>query len=273
LETDLRRAVERNEFRLYYQPIVSFQTGKMYGFEALIRWHHPEKNLVSPMEFIPVAEETGLIIPIGRWVLREACRQMKQWHAMYPELSPLTVSVNLSGKQLSQPDLIQDIKTILQETDLDPSFLELEITESVIMENAEYAADMLSQLRDLRVQINVDDFGTGYSSLSYLHRFPVNNLKIDQSFVSRIGIDEENSEIISTILTLARNLGMDVIAEGVETKEQLYHLQALGCEQGQGYYFSVPVDHENASALIETMGAIVGPGPLVVPGRRLRKKK
>ncbi len=257
LETDLRRAVERNEFLLYYQPIVSFQTGKMYGFEALIRWNHPERNMVSPMEFIPVAEETGLIIPIGRWVLREACKQMKEWHVMYPELSPLTVSVNLSGKQLSQPDLIQDIKTILQETELDPSFLELEITESVIMENAEYAADMLSQLRDLRVQINVDDFGTGYSSLSYLHRFPVNNLKIDQSFVSRIGVDEENSEIISTILTLARNLGMDVIAEGVETKEQLHHLQALGCEQGQGFYFSVPVDNEKASALIETMGAIV----------------
>ena len=274
LETDLRRAVERNEFRLFYQPIVSFQTGQMYGFEALIRWIHPEKNIVSPAEFIPVAEETGLIIPIGRWVLREACRQMKDWQSTYPDLPPLTISVNLSGKQLSQPDLIHDIKTILSETDLDPSFLELEITESVIMENAEHAADMLSQLRDLRVQINVDDFGTGYSSLSYLHRFPVNNLKIDQSFVSRIGIDEENSEIIGTILTLARNLGMDVIAEGVETKEQLVHLQDLGCEQGQGYYFSVPVDHQGASLLIENMGSILAPGPLTVPaGRRVRAVK
>jgi diguanylate cyclase (GGDEF)-like protein len=276
LETDLRRAVERNEFRLYYQPIVSFHSGKVYGFEALIRWLHPEKNIISPAEFIPIAEETGLIIPIGRWVLREACRQMKEWQQSYPNLPPLTVSVNLSGKQLSQPDLIQDIKSILNETELDPSYLELEITESVIMENAEHAADMLAQLRALRVQINVDDFGTGYSSLSYLHRFPVNNLKIDQSFVSRIGVDEENSEIISTILTLARNLGLDVIAEGVETKEQLNHLQDLGCEQGQGYYFSVPVDHKGAAMLIENMESIESPGPLIIPAagaRRVRSAK
>ncbi|HSE40971.1 MAG TPA: EAL domain-containing protein [Acidobacteriota bacterium] len=276
LETDLRRAVERNEFRLYYQPIVSFHSGKVYGFEALIRWLHPEKNIISPAEFIPIAEETGLIIPIGRWVLREACRQMKEWQHAYPNLPPLTVSVNLSGKQLSQPDLIQDIKSILSETGLDPSYLELEITESVIMENAEHAAEMLAQLRALRVQINVDDFGTGYSSLSYLHRFPVNNLKIDQSFVSRIGVDEENSEIISTILTLARNLGLDVIAEGVETKEQLVHLQDLGCEQGQGFYFSVPVDHKGAAMLIENMESIESPGPLIIPAggaRRVRSAK
>lgn len=250
LETDLRRAVEREEFRLYYQPIVEFITGRIEGFEALIRWQHPERNIVSPSEFIPIAEENGLIIPIGRWVIREACRQLKQWHEQMPTDPPLTLSVNLSGKQLSRADLIDEIKAALKETGLDPSTLKLEITESVIMENAEHAVEMLLQLRALNVQINVDDFGTGYSSLSYLHRFPINTLKIDRSFVNRIGEQNENSEIIGTILTLARNLGMDVIAEGVETGEQLARLRALGCGHGQGYYFSVPLDNDAAFKLV-----------------------
>ncbi|HSP06734.1 MAG TPA: PAS domain S-box protein, partial [Acidobacteriota bacterium] len=187
LETDLRKAIEREEFRLYYQPIVEFSTGRIEGFEALIRWMHPERNIIAPSEFIPVAEENGLIIPIGRWAIREACQQLKKWQTQFPDVPPLSVSVNISGKQLSRPDLIDEIKTVLTETAIDPSTLKLEITESVIMENAEYAVEMLLQLRALNVQLNVDDFGTGYSSLSYLHRFPVNTLKIDRSFVSRIG--------------------------------------------------------------------------------------
>jgi EAL domain-containing protein (putative c-di-GMP-specific phosphodiesterase class I) len=250
LETDLRRAVERQEFRLYYQPIVNVQTLRIQGFEALVRWQHPHRGLLPPSELIPVAEETGLIVPIGRWVLQEACRQMQEWHKEYPTDSPLRISVNLSGKQLSQPDLIQDVYRVLQETRLEADCLTLEITESVIMENAETAASMLAQLRELDVHLHIDDFGTGYSSLSYLHRFPVNTLKVDRSFVNRIGIDDENTEIVKTILTLAKNLGMDVIAEGVETHEQLTHLRKLGCHFAQGYLFSVPVDPEQARLLI-----------------------
>ena len=255
LETDLRRALDREEFRLYYQPIVEFSSGRIEGFEALIRWQHPERNIIPPSEFIPVAEENGLIIPIGRWAIREACRQLKIWQQQFPIDPPLSVSVNISGKQLSRPDLVDEIKAALKETGIDPSTLKLEITESVIMENAEYAVEMLLQLRALNVQLNVDDFGTGYSSLSYLHRFPVNTLKIDRSFVSRIDAKSENSEIIGTILTLAKNLGMSVIAEGVETDEQLQRLYSLGCLEGQGFLFSVPLDGESvAKLLIESEG-------------------
>lgn len=251
LETDLRRAIEREEFRLYYQPIVSFSSRRIEGFEALIRWQHPERNIIPPSEFIPVAEENGLIIPIGRWAIREACRELQKWQTQFPVNPPLTVSVNISGKQLSRPDLVDEIKVVLNETGIDPSTLKLEITESVIMENAEFAVEMLLQLRALEVQLNVDDFGTGYSSLSYLHRFPVNTLKIDRSFVSRIGLKNENSEIISTILTLAKNLGMDVIAEGVETGEQMDRLYELGCYQGQGFLFSVPLDQDSVVKLLQ----------------------
>lgn len=250
LETDLRRAIDRHEFRIHYQPIVSLFSGRINGFEALVRWQHPDRGLVSPTEFIPVAEETGLMIPIGWWVLREACRQMHVWQVQFPANPPLTISVNLSGKQFSQPDLSEQIKQILQETSLDPRTLKLEITESVIMENAESATIMLSQLQTLGVQLYMDDFGTGYSSLSYLHRFPIDILKIDRSFVSRMGVDDENLEIVRTIMTLAHNLGMNVTAEGVETAEQLALLRALKCEYGQGYLFSKPVDGEAAGALI-----------------------
>lgn len=250
LETDLRRAVERQEFRLFYQPIVNLRTLRIQGFEALVRWQHPHRGLLPPSELIPVAEETGLIVPIGRWVLQEACRQMQEWHTEFPTEFPLSISVNLSGKQLSQPDLIQDVYRVLQETHLEADSLTLEITESVIMENAETAASMLAQLRELDVHLHIDDFGTGYSSLSYLHRFPVNTLKVDRSFVNRIGVDDENTEIVKTILTLAKNLGMDVIAEGVETHEQLKHLRTLGCHYAQGFLFSMPVDSDHAKLLI-----------------------
>ena len=248
LENDLRREVERNEFLVYYQPIIALETNRITGFEALLRWQHPERGLISPAEFIPLAEETGLIFEIGRWVLNEACRQTQQWQQLGPR--QLKISVNLSSKQFSLPNLIDQIKETLTATQLDPHCLELEITESVVMENAEAAATMLKQLRALGVHLSIDDFGTGYSSLSYLHRFPVSTLKIDRSFIGRMGAAGENSEIVRTIITLANNLGMQVIAEGIETEAQLAQLRALKCAYGQGYLFSRPVDAEQATALL-----------------------
>ncbi|MGB7925107.1 MAG: EAL domain-containing protein [Pyrinomonadaceae bacterium] len=250
LETDLRRAVDRQEFFLNYQPIVSLETGAIKGFEALIRWQHPEQGFISPAEFIPMAEETGMIVPIGHWVLSVACRQMKQWQEMFPSCAPLHISVNLSGRQFTQPDLIDQIKQVLSDTGLDPRSLKLEITESTVMENIDTAIDMLKQLRAIGVALSIDDFGTGYSSLSYLHRFPISTLKIDRSFVSRMADNNENTEIVRTIVMLARNLGMDVVAEGVETEEQLAQLKSLGCECGQGYLFSKPTSAELAAQAI-----------------------
>jgi len=251
LETDLRRAMERKEFRVYYQLIVSLDDGHISGCEALLRWQHPTRGLVSPSEFIPVAEETGLIVPIGRWVLHEACRQLHAWQQKFRSKSPLTISVNFSSKQFMQPELVDQMKQILTSTGLEPHSLKLEITESLIMENPEAARALLLQLKALDIQLGIDDFGTGYSSLSYLHRFPIDRLKIDRSFVNRMGLDKENAEIVRTIVTLAHNLGVDVIAEGVETAEQLALLRALKCKYGQGFLFSPPVDCVAAEALIE----------------------
>ncbi|MBV9389011.1 MAG: EAL domain-containing protein [Chroococcidiopsidaceae cyanobacterium CP_BM_ER_R8_30] len=254
METDLRRAIERQEFQLHYQPIVSLDSGKISGFEALVRWQHPERGLVSPIEFIPMAEETGLIVPLGWWVIYEACHQMQVWQAQFLADAPLSISVNISGRQFSQPDLSNQIEQILQELSLDPRTLKLELTESAIVENVESATGMLAQLRKLGVQLCMDDFGTGYSSLNYLHRFPIDMLKIDRSFVSRMSFDNENSEIVRTIVTLAHNLGMNVTAEGVETAEQLALLKELKCEYGQGYFFSKPVNSEAAAAVILKFG-------------------
>ncbi len=250
LETDLRRAVERQELQNHYQPIVSLQTGTIAGFEALVRWKNPRRGLILPSEFIPVAEETGLILSIGPWVLLEACCQLSRWQMQRPDSPQLTVSVNLSGKQFMQPDLVEQTAQILRKANLDPRSVKLEITESVIMENTESVTAMLMQLRALNIQLGIDDFGTGYSSLSYLHRFPIDTLKIDRSFVSRMGVERENAAIVRTIVSLAHNLGMNVIAEGVETKEQLAQLRALGCEYAQGDFFSKPLDGEAATALI-----------------------
>jgi diguanylate cyclase (GGDEF)-like protein/PAS domain S-box-containing protein len=250
LETDLRRAIEREEFFVQYQPIVSLETSHLRGFEALVRWKHPERGLISPIDFIPVAEETGLIVQIGEWVLRESCLQMQRWHTIFPSDPPMFISVNLSGKQFAQPDLISEVATILDETGLNPRNLKLEITESVVMENIETATEMLKQLRSLGVKLSIDDFGTGYSSLSYLHRFPIDTLKIDRSFVTQMSDNNENMEIVRTVVMLAQNLGMDVVAEGVETSEQLSLLQRLGCEFGQGYFFSKPVDSSVAEKII-----------------------
>lgn len=250
LENDLRRAVERQDFELYYQPIVALATGRIMGFEALVRWQHPEQGIISPAKFVPIAEETGLIIPLGQWVLREACRQLKQWQDEFASEPPLTVSVNLSSRQFSQPSLINQIRQILTETGIDAHCLKLEITESAIMENTESAMDMLLQLKAMGIQLSVDDFGTGYSSLGYLYRFPMDVLKIDRSFVSRVDVDGEKLELVRTIITLAWNLGMDVVAEGVETTKQLAQLKALKCEYGQGFLFSKPLPRIEAAKLI-----------------------
>ena len=250
LETDLRHGLEREEFFIQYQPIVSLDNFRLCGFEALVRWRHPERGLISPLDFIPLAEETGQIIPIGQWVLMQACKQMHRWQRRYGMEHPLFISVNLSGKQFAQSDLIEQVKKTITETRLNPRGLKLEITESVVMENIEMATQMLQQLRDLGVQLSIDDFGTGYSSLSYLHRFPIDTLKVDKSFVMEMVDNNENIEIVRTIIMLAQNLGMDVIAEGIETKEQLALLRKLKCEKGQGYYFSKPLETAAAENLL-----------------------
>jgi diguanylate cyclase (GGDEF)-like protein/PAS domain S-box-containing protein len=247
LETDLRRAVDREEFVVHYQPIVEIESGTLYGFEALVRWQHPERGLILPDKFISVAEETGLISVIGERVLRESCRQMSKWQKEFVNAASLSISVNLSSKQFTQPNLIEQINKALQETQLNPESLKLEITESVVMENVDTATGMLKRIRELGVKLSIDDFGTGYSSLSCLPRFPIDTLKIDRSFVGQMSDNAENAEIVRTIVMLARTLGMDVVAEGVETNEQLELLKALDCELGQGFLFSEALD----SACIE----------------------
>lgn len=250
VEKDLRRACEEKEFALHYQPIVLLNQEKIIGFEALVRWKHPTRGLVPPDEFIPIAEETGVIIQLGKWILFEACRQMREWQAKFPLSNDLMVSVNLSTRQLEKADLAEQVKEILEETGLNPKCLRLEITESVIMNNAELAVITVNQLRNLGVRVSIDDFGTGYSSLSYLHRFPVDTLKVDRSFINRIGSKGENTEIVQTIITLAYNLNMDVVAEGVETIEQLDFLKEINCSYGQGYYYSRPLDNLSATDVI-----------------------
>ena len=250
MENDLRRAIDREELRVYYQPIVSLENGQLAGFEALIRWQHPERGFINPADFIPLAEDTGLIVPLGLWILKRACQQLCQWQWQSAANRSLFMSVNLSGKQVAQPDLVENIRDILEETHVDAKHLKLEITESAVMENAEMAARLLKRLKALGVQLSIDDFGTGYSSLSYLHRFPVNTLKIDRSFVGRIGEAAENIEIVRTVISLAENMGMEVVAEGVETLSQLTQLRKLKCQYGQGYLFSRPVDADSVSEWI-----------------------
>ena len=250
LESDFRRALENQELCVYYQPIVSIGTGELHGFEALVRWRHPERGMVQPTDFIPLAEETGLIVPLGLSVLREACHQLWQWQQVSVLNRYLIMSVNLSGKQLMQPDLTEKIEEVLRESHLDPWHLKLEITETVVMENPELAAITLAKLRGLGVRLSIDDFGTGYSSLSYLNRFPVDTLKIDRSFVTTMSEADENLQIVKTIVTLAGNLGMEVIAEGVETEDQLNLLKVLKCQYAQGYLFSEPLDVMEADLFI-----------------------
>jgi EAL domain-containing protein (putative c-di-GMP-specific phosphodiesterase class I) len=250
LETDLRGAVEREEFRNFYQPIVALDSGRIVGFEALLRWQHPTRGLLGPEEFIFVAEETGLIRELGWWNLRQACRQMSEWRASAHDHRDLIISVNLSAKQFLQQNLVEDIRKLLLELRLSPEALKLEITESTVMADPSGAVEMLQQIKSLGIRLAIDDFGTGYSSLSYLHRFPLDTLKIDRSFISEMHNDGEGMEIARTILPMAFNLQLDVVAEGVETIEQVTLLKKLHCKYGQGYYFSRPLSAEGTTALL-----------------------
>lgn len=271
LEADLRKALERHELCAFYQPIVSLATKRTASFEALVRWESPERGLVSPGEFIPLAEETGLIIPIDQWMLRQACFQMQAWQeeaemsgddnaassngSARPDsdslvMPELTISVNLSSRHFSRSDLPLHLTEVLRDTGLNPNQLRLEVTESVILDNLDSAAAILQELKSLGVQLSIDDFGTGYSSLSYLHRLPLDILKIDQTFISRLDLPDGNAEIVRTIITLAHNLEMRVVAEGIETVAQLDILQSLGCDYGQGYFFARPLRSDKATTFL-----------------------
>ena len=241
LETDLRKALELDEFRVYYQPVISLQNNRVVRFEALSRWQRPQ-GIVPPLEFIKVADEIGLILPINRKLLQDACRQVREWHAMFPADPPLTISVNVTAKQFAQPDLAAQIQEILQQTGMDPRWVDLEITENIAMADAERSALVFAQLKALGVHLSIDDFGTGYSSLARLQQFPVDTLKIDRTFIFGMESDSETYEIVKIIVALAHNLGMEVVAEGIEEQSQMAALKNLGCELGQGYLFSKPVD-------------------------------
>lgn len=256
LETALRYALERGEFEVYYQPIIALQSGRLTGFEALIRWHHPTWGLVSPGEFIPIAEATGLIVPIGQWVQRQACQQLQEWQQEFSEVADLTMSVNLSVKQFNQPDLLDWVDNTLNRTGLSGQRLKLEITESAIMENPQVATALLEALSDRHIELCLDDFGTGYSSLSYLHQFPIHTLKIDRSFVHRMTQEAtKGTALIQAILSLSNSLEIQVVAEGIETVEQLHQLQQLGCQYGQGYLFAKPMNSTAAHKFIQKQQA------------------
>jgi diguanylate cyclase (GGDEF)-like protein len=249
LELDLRNAVTRGEFVLHYQPVVALPTGRITELEALVRWNHPQRGLLMPGDFIALSEETGLIVPLGRWVLHEASRQTRQWQLAAPGIR-LGISVNLSGRQLQQPGLVEEIDAVLRETRLDPSALRLEITETVVMHDAASTLAKLEALKALGVQLAIDDFGTGYSSLGYLKRFPVDNLKIDRSFVKGIGRDVEDTAIVRAVITVAKSLNLSVTAEGIESADQIDELRALGCDSGQGYYFAKPMASDRVPAML-----------------------
>jgi diguanylate cyclase (GGDEF)-like protein len=251
IEAGLRRAIEGNELMLYYQPQVSLLDQRVLGYEALVRWNHPQRGILSPGEFVPIAEETDLISHLGRWVLREACRQMAAWHQAWPSDPPLSISVNVAARQLNENDFPDFVAQALRESGLNPASLKLEMTESSIMDNPEKAAATLRRLKSMGLGLEIDDFGTGYSSLSYLQRLPFDTVKIDRSFVKELGTGAEASEIVRTILDLARSFNMHVVAEGVETVDQMNSLSALGCDTAQGFLFSKPVTPAAAAAGIE----------------------
>ncbi|MGZ4759046.1 MAG: EAL domain-containing protein, partial [Acidimicrobiales bacterium] len=250
IENALRRALDRRELRVFYQPVIDLMTGRVDGVEALLRWEHPERGLLNPGDFITVAEETGLIVPIGSWVLDQACRQVQRWHASAERSTPLSVAINISGRQLGHPRLVEDLAAVLADTSIDPSLVELEITESVLMDDVEMSADTLGRLHALGVHLAVDDFGTGYSSLSYLRRFPVDILKVDQSFVDGLGEDSSDSAIVTAIITLAHTLGLRAVAEGVESALQLAELRRLGCDRAQGFHMARPASGHDVGELL-----------------------
>jgi EAL domain-containing protein (putative c-di-GMP-specific phosphodiesterase class I) len=253
LESDLRRALEQGELRLYYQPKVRLKTGEVFAMEALVRWEHPEQGLILLSQIIPLAEETGLILPLGQWVLRESCRQTRRWHDQFPDISPLGVCVNLSAKEFEHHDLVEDVARNLRETELDPSTLTVEITESILMEDVPRTVAVLEEVKSLGVKLGVDDFGTGYSALSYLKRFPIDCLKIDRSIIEGLGKDSTDEAVATAAIVLAHALGAQVTAEGIMTSEQLGRLRALGCDAGQGFYFCEPRLSEAAIAhVLET---------------------
>jgi diguanylate cyclase (GGDEF)-like protein/PAS domain S-box-containing protein len=258
LESGLRRAVERHELRVFYQPLVDLATDRIVGLEALVRWQHPTRGLLSPLSFIPLAEETGLILPIGRWVLETACRQARQWQLAFPAEPPLTISVNLSARQFAQPDLVELVGQILAQTGLPPSSLELEITESVVMDESETGIRALRALRDVGCRLALDDFGTGYSSLSYLKSLPLDTIKIDRSFVAGLAGDDANLPIVQAVIGLAHGLGIDVTAEGIETADQLGWLRDLVCDRGQGYYYARPLPAEELVELLKPGAPPIG---------------
>jgi EAL domain-containing protein (putative c-di-GMP-specific phosphodiesterase class I) len=250
LETELRRAIEREDFVMHYQPIVALATGRIVGFEGLVRWNHAERGLVAPGHFIGLAEETGLIVPLCWYTLRECCRQARLWQVMFPQVPPLFISVNVSGKLFMQPDAVERLVAILEDSRLPPSSLRLEVTENVVVDHGDEVMTKLTRLRALGVQLSIDDFGTGYSSLSYLQRFQYDSLKIDRSFVSTMGLTRDSRNIVKTILNLADDLGIGVVAEGVETEEQAIRLRQMDCPLGQGFWFARPLNHDAATELI-----------------------
>jgi EAL domain-containing protein (putative c-di-GMP-specific phosphodiesterase class I) len=251
METDLRGAVERGEFEVYYQPLIALDSGRVTELEALLRWNHPARGIVAPLDFIPLAEEIGLIIPIGNWVLTEACRQVREWQQRYPRPDPLSLSVNLSVKQFAQPDFVAHTAGIVRASGLDAHCLKLEITESIAIDDPERTRGMLDELRSLGVRMYLDDFGTGYSSLGQLHRLSLDAIKIDRSFVMRMDEGPMHLQLVHTVRDLARNIGVSVIAEGVESTAQLEVLRGLGCESAQGYLFSRPVPAGETARLLE----------------------
>jgi diguanylate cyclase (GGDEF)-like protein len=251
LEADLRHAIERGELMLHYQPIVSFASGGLTSFEALVRWKHPTRGLIRPDVFIPIAEQTGQILSIGSWVLKEACRRMRTWHEQFPGGSGVSIAVNLSARQFENESLVDEVSSLLDEAGLEPNELHLEMTESVIMARTRENQLRLRALRDLGIKLLIDDFGTGYSSLASLQGFALDALKIDRSFVTGMEFEEGKAEIVRTVLALARALGLEVVAEGIETAQALNMLRELNCEQGQGYFFSSPMDGDSATAWME----------------------
>jgi diguanylate cyclase (GGDEF)-like protein len=259
MEGDLRRALENQEFQLHYQPILSLAANQIIGFEALCRWNHPTRGLLAPMDFIPIAEETGLIVSLGKWVLLESCGQMKAWQMKYAHQPPLAINVNISGKQFIQPDFVEQVEHALVTSGLSPTSLRLEITETVLIDNAKEATTVFNRLCDLGVQLQIDDFGTGYSAIGYLQHYPVHTIKIDQSFIQGIGSPGKNIDLVHTMVAMAQDLGMEAIAEGVETDAQLEELKKIGCKYAQGYLLSVPLNGPSAESWLEQVSKQGGP--------------